>query len=215
MGTSDSWRISRHTSIPFSPVSLRSRSTTDGFRSRTARRADGPSWTADTAKPSVSRTNRSDSTSGSSSSTISTSAGRRSLTVGQPSESHLVELDSFAREEEDELLADVHYLIPHALQGPRDHHRLGRPLQAPGIVTGSDDLLVHVPVEAVDGFVHRRQEASLVGIAADHGFDAGANHRSHQVAHLLDALDDRFHSREAVAGVGQLGDVDGLVAHAL
>ena len=72
MGTPDSLRIARQTSMPFMPGSMRSSRTTSGRRSRTAGSARVPSPTTAVSNPSPRSTMVSISASAGSSSTTST-----------------------------------------------------------------------------------------------------------------------------------------------
>ena len=85
IGTPDSARIARHTSMPLMPGSIRSSRTMSGRLSRNAASARSPSATKDGRKPSLRSTMPSISASAGSSSTTSTRALMRSNIALSPS----------------------------------------------------------------------------------------------------------------------------------
>src|SRR3990170_7164854 len=171
IGTAESALIARQTSSPDISGSMRSRITSEGCSARSSSRARRPSAATVTLNPPRSRLYRSVSASDSSSSTTR----MRAVTVAHTSASTRVrsdvggvggvgELPELAREQEPDLLTDVHGVIAHPFELPGDEDHPQPPVQEWLVVGQGRDLAVPPQVQAVGGIVHLgKAEAQVEG----------------------------------------------------
>src|SRR5690554_5398278 len=200
--------ISRQTSRPDIPGSMRSSRTMSGLCARAASRPVGPLPAVDTMNPSDSRAYWIDSASGASSSTTSTRKGRASsISEHYPA---FVELDALAGHQVCRHLAEVNGLIAQPLQGPGHHEDPGGPFENRRVGPYRHRLLVHGCVETIHGFVQGGEQPRFIDILPDVNAKGRPHHLPHQVAHLPDHRTDTIHPGQTGVGLGDLGDVDAL-----